>query len=95
MREGVDARLRTALAIDIARADGRILLEINRARPRILLHWRIKQKNAPVPETEAEWAQAITDAKETARAAEFAEVVKFHLLSLGLPFESAWLEDFT
>ncbi len=90
IREGVDSGYRTALAIDMARADARLLVSVNKARPRIVLLWRIKRREAPTPKTDAEWIEAIAHAKETIHASDFKEVVMSHLSSLGLPFEPSW-----
>ena len=92
IREGVDPQYRTALAIDIARADARLLIAVNKARPRIVLLWRIKRKKAPEPKTDAGWIEAIAHVKDTIRATDFEEVIMLHLSSLGLPFEPSWLQ---
>lgn len=57
IREGVEPKWRTALAADIAQADARLLLGINRARPRIVLLWRIRRGEATDPKTDTEWAR--------------------------------------
>jgi hypothetical protein len=93
IREGVEVRFRTALAVDIAMKDARLLLTVNKARPRILLLWRIKRGIAPMPKTDTEWLEAIIEARETVRADDIVEVVVQHLSSLGLPFEPSWLEE--
>lgn len=93
MREGVDPRWQTALAADIARADARLLLGINRARPRIVLLWRIRRGDAAEPKSDDEWTKATAAVSETLHAADFREVVTQHLSALALPFEPAFLEE--
>jgi hypothetical protein len=95
LREGVEPRRRTALAADIAHADARLLVEINKARPGIVLLWRIRRGEASEPKTEADWTKATEAVRETLRLADFGEVVMLHLFALGLPFEPAWLRHET
>lgn len=92
IQQGVEPKWRTALAVDIAQADARLLLEINKTRPRIVLLWRIKRGEAPQPMTDAEWIRATGTVRETLRPADFREVVALHLSALELPFEDAWLK---
>jgi len=74
IREGVEPKWRSALAADIAQADARLLLGVNKVRPRIVLLWRIRRREASEPKTDAEWAKATAAVSETLRLADFREV---------------------
>jgi hypothetical protein len=92
LRQGVPASYRTYLAADVARADAKLLLTINRRRPFLLAIWLYKQKGLPLPTTDDGWTRAKSEATANVGPGDFASIVRVHLDALGLPFDPAWLD---
>jgi hypothetical protein len=93
IREGVDAEYRVDLARDVAQADARVLLRINRARPRMLLAWRIARNEIPALENQQFVEILANEARATVTAMHLADIVRLHLVALGLPLDPAWLSE--
>lgn len=93
IREGVDAKHRLDLAVGIAQADARVLLNVNRARPRILLAWRIARKEVLAPDNRGCLEILTNEARRAVTAVHLAYIVGLHLDALGLPFDPSWLSE--
>ena len=93
--KGVTPKFRTHLAVDIARKDAELLLEINQARPSIVLLWRIDQGKESEPKSNTEWSKAIDNVSKTLHPNDFSDVINLHLSDLKLPFSKSWFNNFS
>ena len=91
IRDGVDIPLQSALARDVARADAKLLLAANLARPRAL--WISRMAHERRSTAESGTLSELERVRQTASPYDVADVIKWHLQSLSLPFDQTWLED--